>query len=65
MAKIDIPDGCRIIECIEIKFNSQDIIELKMWKDFLWLLGGSLTIFKLGKGYYILNTEFVYVYYEK
>lgn len=60
--KFNLPEGVRIVECKDISLAQKDIIELKKWKDFLYLLGGSLTIFKLKNSYYLLSDVNVYFY---
>lgn len=61
-----IPKGINVIECEDIKLSGhQDLVELNNWEDFIYLLSGYSTIFKLKRGYYILSSEVVYIYYEK
>lgn len=64
MKKLELPKGINIIETVSIEFVGKDIIRVKHWDDFMYLLGGVVTIFKLHNSYYIISNEVAYVYQD-
>ena len=57
-----IPPGARVVECAQIDLVGKDVLVLKNWHDFLWILGGNLTIYKSQDCYYILSSDVIHVY---
>lgn len=60
--KLELPRGVQIIKCKSIEFEGKDIIVLEDWKDFLWLLGNCVSIYKLKKTLYNLGGDVAYVF---
>ncbi len=60
--KLKLPRGSQIINCESIEFSDKDMIVLDEWKDFLWLLGNCMSIYKLEKSLYHISAEVVYIY---
>lgn len=60
------PRGVIIVECDEITFQGKDIIKVRLLKDFIYLLGGTTTIFKIGivkeAAYYLITDTVAYVW---
>lgn len=52
----------RIIECISVELSEKDLIQLKNWDDFIWMMGGNEFIYKLQDTYYLLNGEIAHYY---
>jgi hypothetical protein len=59
-----IPKEVRVIETKSIELSTKDIICIKNFDDFLWLLGTGICLFKLNQCYYILTNEVIYIYEE-
>lgn len=62
MEKITIPRGVQILKCKSIEFEGKDIIVLEDWKDFLWLLGNCMTIYKLKNSLYYIEGPVAYIF---
>ena len=60
--KLTIPRGVQIIKCKSIEFEGKDIIVLEDWKDFLWLLGNCMTIYKLEDSLYYIEGPVAYIF---
>ena len=60
-----IPKEVRIIETKSIELSDKDVIYIKDWKDFIWLISSVGTLFKLNSCYYILTSEVAYVHEDK
>lgn len=52
----------RIIECHSLDFVGKDIISIKDWEDFIWMLGDMEFIYRLKESYYIITAEVAWVY---
>ncbi len=59
---IKLPRGTQIINYKDIKFVDKDMIVIDKWKDFLWLLGNCMSIYKLENSLYHISAEVVYIY---
>jgi len=60
--KIEFPKNTRIIDCLSLNFVSKDIIYLKSFEDFLYLMGTFATVYKLDKCYYNISSEVIFIY---
>ncbi len=60
-----LPKGIVIIECHQIDLSDKDIIQLKTWEDFLWLVGTGPTIYKLKNVYYDISGQVAYIWKDK
>ncbi|KKK85204.1 hypothetical protein LCGC14_2775630 [marine sediment metagenome] len=60
-----LPKGIVIIECLSIEFSDKDIITLKTWQDFLWIVGAGPVIFKLKNVYYDISGQVAYIWKDK
>lgn len=52
----------RIIECHSLDFVGKDIISIKDWEDFIWMLGDMEFIYRLKESYYIITAEVAWVH---
>ena len=52
----------KVIECVSLDFVGKDIINLKDWEDFLWMLGDQEYVYMLKESYYIINSDVAFVY---
>jgi len=62
LPKLTIPRGVQIIKCKSIEFEGKDIIVLEDWKDFLWLLGNCMTIYRLGNSLYYIEGSVAHIF---
>ena len=62
LQKLTVPRGVQIIKCNSIEFEGKDIIVLEDWKDFLWLLGNGITVYRLKQTIYNITGEVVYIF---
>lgn len=60
--RLTLPRGLQIIKCKSISLVEKDIVVIEDWKDFLWLLGGGSTVFKLKKSLYSINGEVAFIF---
>lgn len=60
--KNEFPKGTKIVECESMEFAGKDIITIKEWDDFIYLMGTYPTIYKLKNSYYILSDGVAWVY---
>ena len=59
-SKYILPKGVQVIECKEIILPAKVTIEIAKWEDFIYILGGCVTIYKLGKRYYLLGDHIIF-----
>lgn len=59
------PRGVQIIECDSIELIAKDIIYVKTFEDFIWLVNGTSTVFKMKEFYYSIGAEVAYVWISK
>jgi len=64
-SELEFPRGTEIIVCNEITFAGKDIVSVKFFKDFLFLLGNGATIFNLSNKYYLVSDAVAYIYEDK
>jgi hypothetical protein len=64
---MNLPDGCRVVECNSIGLEGKDMIEIKHEKDFAWLLRGDkiMSVLKMNNTYYIVDSDVCYIFIEK
>ena len=60
-----LPKEVRLIEVESLEFAGKDIIRIKHWNDFLWLLGTGTVVYKLNHCYYIIASEVAWQYEEE
>ena len=56
--------GAVVIEVNSLDFMGKDIIAIKNFDDFTWLVGSSV-VFKLNNSYYSISDAVAYVWVEK
>ena len=61
MEKIKLAGECYIIECNNLQFDNKVIVEIKLLRDFLWLVEDCDYFFKLKGFYYHVTNEIVYM----
>lgn len=59
-----IPKGVVVIDCKSIEFAGKDIVILRRWEDFVFMLSGTLVIYKLRNVYYNIAGEVAWLYEE-
>ncbi len=57
-----LPIGVRVIECVSIEFDCGNIVEVKHFDDFTFLLAGNLVVKRLNNKLYNMLPDKVYIY---
>lgn len=65
MSELEFPRGTEIIICNEITFAGKDIVSIRLFKDFLFMLGNGATVFNLSNKYYLISDAVAYIYEDK
>ena len=55
----------KVIECSNIDFKEKDVLYIKDWNDFRWLIGSDRVVYKLNKCYYLISEVAVWIYEDK
>ena len=60
---MNLPDKkIKVIECESMDFVGKDIINIKKWEDFIWLIQDDKAIYKLKNCYYIISNEVAWLF---
>ena len=60
-----IPRGVQVVECKSLEFPGKDIVVVKYWEDFVYVLGPVPVIYKLKNVYYNISDSVAFVYEDE